>query len=181
MESTTTDGSIIQRSLGDPECFATIFDRHVESMYAYLARRAGRDAADGLVGEVFRVAFETRLRYRTDRPSALPWLYGIASNVLRQYRRTEYRQGRVTNKLATLRPLDIEHPRTGENLQIRDDLAAVMEVVMELPQGDRQTVLLYAWEELTYEQIAEALDIPVGTVRSRLNRARSRIREQLEC
>lgn len=125
------------------------------------------------------MAFETRHRYDLDRPSALPWLYGIASNVLRQARRTDRRQDRAASKLASFRPVDAVPGDTGDDLFRQERLEEVMGVVMALPEADRETVLLYAWEELTYEQVAEALDIPLGTVRSRLSRARARIREQL--
>lgn len=179
MKAPPTDATVIERSLGDSECFAEIFDRHVSSIHSYLARRTGSERADALVGEVFRVAFETRHRYHLDRPSALPWLYGIASNVLRQARRTDRRQDRVASKLASFRPVDAGPDDSSEDLLRRERLDEVIGVVMALPEADRETVLLYAWEELTYEQVAEALAIPLGTVRSRLSRARARIREQL--
>ena len=89
MKITPTDATVVEQSLECSERFAEIFDRHVSSIHGYLARRTGHERADPLVGEVFRVAFETRHRYQLDRPSALPWLYGIASNVLRQARRTQ--------------------------------------------------------------------------------------------
>lgn len=179
MKAPPTDAMVIERSLADSECFAEIFDRHVSPIHGYLARRTGSERADALVGEVFRVAFETRHRYDLDRPSALPWLYGISSNVLRQARRTDRRQDRAATKLASFRPVDAAPSDAIDDLLRQERLNEVIDVVMSLPGADRETVLLYAWEELTYEQVAEALDIPLGTVRSRLSRARTRIREQL--
>lgn len=179
MKAPLTDSMVIERSLDDSECFAEIFDRHVSPIHSYLARRTGTERADALVGEVFRVAFETRHRYDLDRPGALPWLYGIASNVLRQARRTDRRQDRVASKLASVRPVDTVPGDASDDLLRKERLSAVMVALLALPEADRETVLLYAWEELTYEQVAEALDIPLGTVRSRLSRARTRIREQL--
>ncbi len=176
MDNTPTDADVIQRSLDEPECFAAIFDRHVVAIHGYLARRAGLQSADGLVGEVFRVAFEARQRYLADRPEALPWLYGIAANVLRQHRRAEHRQARVRTKLAVLREPD-DDGAVGERLGRREHLEEIIDAVMALPEIDREAMLLYAWEEQTYAEIAEALDVPVGTVRSRLNRARTRVRE----
>lgn len=180
MKITPTDSAVIERSLDESECFAEIFDRHVSSIHGYLARRTGSERADALVGEVFRVAFETRHRYQLQRPDALPWLYGIASNVLRQSRRTERRQDRVATKLATFSRVDADPGDSSEDLLRREHLSEVMGAVMALPDADRETLLLYAWEELTYDEIAETLDVPLGTVRSRLNRARTRIREQLD-
>ena len=174
-----TDAMIIERSMRAPECFGAIFDRHVTEVHGYLSRRTGFDAADGLVGDVFRIAFESRSRYRTDRPSALPWLYGIAANVLRQHRRTQHRRIRLINKL-TVEATD-RNVEEGESARsgARDDVAIVVEVLAELPETEREAVLLYAWEDLSYEEIATAQDVPVGTVRSRLNRARKRIRERI--
>lgn len=179
MAADLTDATIIGRSVRAPECFGVIFDRHVTEVHRYLSRRTGSNTADGLVGDVFRIAFENRSRYGTDRPSALPWLYGIAANVLRQHRRTEHRRLRLVDKLTVA--------ATGRNAQegeaarsrARDDVAIVVEVLAELPEVEREAVLLYAWEDLSYEDIAAAQDVPVGTVRSRLNRARRRIRERI--
>lgn len=179
MGSDQTDAMIIGRSVRAPECFGAIFDRHVTEVHGYLSRRTGSGTADGLVGDVFRIAFENRSRYRTDRPSALPWLYGIAANVLRQHRRTEHRQLRLVDRLtveATAR--NVEEGESARS-RARDDVAIVVEVLAELPEAEREAVLLYAWEDLSYEEIATTQDVPLGTVRSRLNRARRRIRERI--
>lgn len=180
MRTTPTDAEIVAHSRADPEMFAAIFERHVIPIHAYLVRRAGRDAADDLVSEVFRVAFEVRGRFRQDRASALPWLYGIAANVLRQSWRAEHRQKRVTNRLSSflLPPSDF-HNEPEEVLRRNQNVSLAVRALNTLPPADRETLLLYAWEELTYAEISEALGIPVGTVRSRLNRARSRVREHL--
>ena len=177
MASDQTDATIIERSVHAPEAFGAIFDRHVTAIHGYLSRRTGSDAADGLVGDVFRVAFENRSRYQSDRSSALPWLYGIAANVLRQHRRTEYRRFRLIDKL-TAEPGDPNGEDESARLQARDEVAKVVQVLGALPDAEREAVLLYAWEDLSYEDIATAQDVPVGTVRSRLNRARARIRER---
>jgi RNA polymerase sigma-70 factor (ECF subfamily) len=68
---------------------------------------------------------------------------------------------------------------TEERLDARSDRARLLEALASLPQGDRDVVVLVAWEDLSYDEVAAALDIPVGTVRSRLNRARRRLRELL--
>lgn len=174
-----TDAAIIEGSACAPEMFGVIFDRHFTEIHGYLSRRAGSDVADGLVGEVFRIAFESRSRYRTDRSCALPWLYGIAANVLRQSWRGEQRRLRLVDKLtseATARSIDDESARA----RAREEVAMVVDALADLPEAEREAVLLYAWEDLTYDEIAAAQDVPVGTVRSRLNRARKRIRERID-
>ncbi len=179
MDLDETDAMIIERSACAPEVFGAIFDRHFTQIHGYLSRRAGSDVADDLAGEVFRIAFESRSRYRTDRPCALPWLYGIAANVLSQSRRGEQRSRRLVDKLAseaTARSTEDESTRT----RTREDVAAVIEALAYLPEAEREAVLLYAWEGLSYDEIATAQEVPVGTVRSRLNRARERIRERID-
>lgn len=175
-----TDATIIERSVCASEVFGTVFDRHFTEIHGYLSRRAGSDIAGELVGDVFRIAFENRSRYRTDRPCALPWLYGIAANVLRQSRRGEQRRLRLVDKLtteaATRNTVEDEPARS----RAREEVAMVVDALANLPEAERETVLLYAWEDLSYDEIATAQDVPVGTVRSRLNRARKRIRERID-
>ena len=89
------DGTVIALSLADGNEFAAIFDRHAAAVHRYLARRIGRTIADDLTGETFLVAFRQRRRYDAAKPDALPWLYGIATNILHRHRRTELRQYRA--------------------------------------------------------------------------------------
>ena len=179
MDLDRTDATIIEGSVRVPEVFGAIFDRHFTEIHGYLARRAGSDAADGLAGEVFRVAFENRAGYRTDRPCALPWLYGIAANVLRQSRRGAQRSLRLVDKLtieARVRSVEYESTRA----RARDEVAVIADALADLPEVEREAVLLFAWEDLSYDEIATVQDVPVGTVRSRLNRARKRLRERID-
>jgi RNA polymerase sigma factor (sigma-70 family) len=178
MGSVPTDALIIEQSVREPEVFRAVFDRHVDAVHGYLARRAGGDVADTLVGDVFRIAFEGRSRYQLDRECALPWLYGIAANVLRQHRRGERRKERLLTKLASAAPLDWDRDAT-DGVDARAHLAEVLAALDEVPEAEREAVLLYAWEDLSYEEVAAAQEVPVGTVRSRLNRARRRIRERI--
>lgn len=174
-----TDATIIERSVCAPETFGAIFDRHFTEIHGYLSRRARSDIADGLVGDVFRVAFENRSRYRTDRPCALPWLYGIAANVLRQSQRGEQRRLRLVDKLTSEAAATTTEDESTRS-RARAEVAMVVDALADLPEPERDAVLLYAWEGLSYDEIATAQDVPAGTVRSRLNRARKRIRERID-
>ena len=171
-----SDAQVIARSLVDGAAFATIFDRHAGVVFRFLVRRVGRDPADEMLGETFRIAFERRSTYDTSRPNARPWLYGIATNLLARHRRTEARRLKATALLA------MAHA-TADTDGVEDAIDAVnrwprvVDAVAALPNGERDVLMLYAWEELPYEEIAAALDIPIGTVRSRLNRARHRLQE----
>jgi RNA polymerase sigma-70 factor (ECF subfamily) len=183
-EAEPSDAEVIAASRDDPAAFAMVFDRHAAVLLRFLVRRVGPDAADGLVGESFRIAFERRAAYDCTRPSARPWLYGIATNVLAKHRRAEAR------RLAALARLPLRPGGEAPAVALDDQVVAqvdarelwprVAATIAALPPGERDALLLYAWEDLGYEDIAAALGIPVGTVRSRLNRARRRLREVRE-
>jgi RNA polymerase sigma-70 factor (ECF subfamily) len=176
-----TDGEVIARSLRAPEHFAVVFDRHHEAVHAYAARRAGPDAADDLLGEVFLAAFTHRKRFDASVGSALPWLYGIAGNVLKRRWRSLASTERLTRSAAGQLATTSDSHEDG--VAARLDGAAHWLVVRtqldELAAGDREALLLYAWEELSYAEVAMAMDLPVGTVRSRIHRARARLRDAL--
>ena len=169
-----SDAELLARAATEPELFGVVFDRHFATIHRYLERRIGRDGADDLSGEVFRIAFEQRKRFRPVHESALPWLYGLATNLMLKRWRGERREARAMARLETA-------SQNGSGADGADDRIAaaaargrLLDALAELPAGDRDVVVLIAWEELTYEEVAIALDIPVGTVRSRLNRARQR-------
>ena len=173
------DGRAIRRSLQDPTEFAVIFDRHFATIHRYLARRTGADTADDLAAEVFTVAFARRASYDTDRALALPWLYGIAGNLLRADRRRRQRFDELHVLVAArsaVGPEELED-RVVTALDAHRQVRSLRHRLAGLSADDLTTLTLYAWEDLTYEEIAEALEIPVGTVRSRLHRVRRRLRE----
>jgi DNA-directed RNA polymerase specialized sigma24 family protein len=91
METARSDAEILARASKQPELFGIVFDRHFATVHRYLERRVGRDGADELSGDVFRIAFEQRERFRPLHDSALPWLYGLASNLLLKHWRRERR------------------------------------------------------------------------------------------
>lgn len=175
------DSAVVAASLSDPAEFGILFDRHGAALLRFLARRVDPSEADGLLGEVFRIAFEKRAGFQQDRPSARPWLYGIATNVVAKHYRSEARRLRATTRLAARRTLAeealAEDPaeRAVPATDARARWDRVVADIAALPDPERQALLLFAWEELSYEEIADALGIPVGTVRSRLNRARARL------
>lgn len=172
------DFAVIAASIDDPEHFGIIFDRYATVLFRYLVRRVGVDQADPLLGEVFRVAFERRSTYDCERTDALPWLYGIATNLLAHHRRGEARRVRAIGRLlAAQLPLDDPSEVVVSAVDARVVWPQVAQAVTVLPAAERDALLLFVWEELSYEEIADALGIPVGTVRSRLNRARLRLRE----
>jgi RNA polymerase sigma factor (sigma-70 family) len=174
------DAAIVHASLRDPDQFAAIFDRHAPHVHRYLARRLGREAADDLVAETFLIAFGKRKRYDQNRADARPWLYGIATNLISQHRRDEARQLRLRNAIGPDPDVASHAERVVAQVAAQAMGQLLGTALAELSTGDRDVLLLVAWEGLTYDQVATALDIPVGTVRSRLNRARKLVRDVLE-
>jgi RNA polymerase sigma-70 factor (ECF subfamily) len=176
--SPPSDAEVIGRSLDEPEAFGLIYDRHAATVLRFLGRRVGAGLAEGLVGELFRIAFERRKTFDAARESALPWLYGIGSNLLLKHRRGEARRLRASARMAAAREAG-DGRASAAGLEARLLFPRVAAAIEALPDGEREALLLVAWEDLSYRSVAEALDLPVGTVRSRLNRARVHLRELL--
>jgi RNA polymerase sigma-70 factor (ECF subfamily) len=155
--------------------FEVIFDRHFDAVFRYLRRRVGRQRAEELAAETFAQALASRRRFDPRYPDARPWLFGIAVNLLRHEYRSEERKLRAYAK-SGVDPLAVEEPSL-DRLDAEAAWPRVAAALVELSPIEREVLLLYAWAELGYGEIALALEIPVGTVRSRLNRARRRLTE----
>jgi RNA polymerase sigma factor (sigma-70 family) len=169
------DGALIERSLrGRPDAFVEVVRRHEVAVHGFLARRAGRQIADDLLGEVWLRAFAARGGYDPAHQDARPWLFGIARNVLRAHWRTRR---------------DAGHPAAAGAVDPWDDVVdrldsasraqGVISAVRALPAAERDVLLLVAWEQLTPAEAAAVLGIPQGTARSRLHRARAALRPVL--
>jgi RNA polymerase sigma factor (sigma-70 family) len=176
----SSDAHLIERSATSPEDFALIFDRHAASIHGYLRRRIGVPAADDLLAETFLIAFERRARYDLAIADARPWLFGIATNLLRRFARAEARAYRALARTGVDQVVTSIEDEVAERVDADAARRALAAALARLSRGDRDTILLYAWAELSYEQIAEALGIPAGTVRSRLHRARRQLRAALD-
>jgi RNA polymerase sigma-70 factor, ECF subfamily len=174
------DGAAIARSLRDPEAFAEVFDRHYVFVHRYIARRAGRDLADDLASQTFTIAFSHRGRYRDDLGTARPWLLGIATNLLRAAHRGDHRVASIVERLgseAVLSPFGSAGPDASADL---NDDSRLTDALAQLDPGQRDALLLHALGDLSYAEIAAAMDIPIGTVRSRISRACAALRAELE-
>ena len=175
-ERVANDADVVAGSLEQPELFARLYDRYAPDIHRYAARRLGETAADDITADTFLTAFRIRARYDRTRPSARPWLYGIAANLIGKQRRAEVRAlkalARTGHDPVAASWVEDTESRVAAQGPLAGALAA-------LPAGDRHVLLLVAWADLTYQEVAEALDLPVGTVRSRLNRARRKVRTAL--
>jgi RNA polymerase sigma factor (sigma-70 family) len=178
------DASVILCSRHEPEAFSALFTRHAPTIQRYVTRRLGPDAADDVVAETFLLAFRQRGSYDLARADALPWLYGIATNLIGRLRRDEVRLYRalartgadfVTAPFATAPFTDQVDSAVTAGMATRRLAAALA----RLPAAYRDPLLLVAWGDLSYEETAVALGVPKGTVRSRISRARARLRRML--
>lgn len=163
---------------GDAPSFAELFLRHAGAVYNFCFRRtADWSVAEDLTSAVFLEAWRRRGNVRMIGDTALPWLYGVAANLLRNHRRGDRRLQAMLRRLSP--PADI--PDFGDDVAERLDdemrMTALLALVEALPELDQDVFALSVWQGLSYEETATALNVPVGTVRSRLSRARRRIRE----
>jgi RNA polymerase sigma factor (sigma-70 family) len=173
------DSEIIERSAHEPEVFGAIFDRHFDAIAGFCIRRVGNTDGEDIAGNVFRWAFENRERFDLAHGDARPWLFGIANNLVREARRSAGRQKLAYDRWTTREVADSTEiaSQVAEAVDAQRDLSIVFAVLNQQPIEDVETLLLYAWEQLTYAEIAEALAVPIGTVRSRIHRVRRHIEE----
>lgn len=177
MEPVPSDVDCVAQSLSEPKAFELIFDRHFRAVHTYLHRRTGRDLADDLAAETFALAFSRRASCLASG-SVLPWLYGIATNLLHRHRRAERRQLLAYSRSGVDAWASYEDDAVarvdGSSLDAR--LASALAAMRP---RERDALLLYALADLSYEEIAFALDVPIGTVRTWLHRARLTAQREL--
>jgi len=168
-----SDAELLRQSVRDSDAFAELYRRHRASVARYVTRRLGADSFEDAAAEVFIRAFRGRAMYVAERDSALPWLLGIANHVIGDHRRSEAR------RLAALARATIDE-RSVPAAEVRAVAPDVVDELRRLPKHERDTLLLVVWGELSYEEAASGLGVPVGTVRSRIARARTRLARALE-
>jgi len=174
-----TDAVVIAASHERPTAFTAVFDRHYDAVHRYLARRVATDLADDLAADTFAIAFRLRDRYDGAHDDARPWLFGIATNLVRHHRRSEARRLRAYERVQTIESTELDEDRVVGRADAALALPRVARALRRIPDGERDALLLLAWADLSYDEIARALDIPIGTVRSRIHRGRERLRELL--
>jgi RNA polymerase sigma-70 factor (ECF subfamily) len=168
MESLRSDARILGDSVSEPAMFSSLYERHLGAVARYVARRAGPELSEDLTAEVFVRAFRGRAVFRDDHGSALPWLLGIANHLIADHRRAERRRLEMLQRLATTWPVSSETSVGALAPELVGEL-------LRLPAADRDTLLLVVWGELSYAEAAAALSVPIGTIRSRIARARQRL------
>ena len=159
---------------GDADALAALFDDYGDRIYNHWFPATGDWAeAEDATSTVFLEVWRHRHRVVLHDDSVLPWLYGVATNVCRNLTRSRRRRLRALSAL----PRPGAEPDHAERVSDRSTarMQAVLVAIDALPPHEREVLGLVAWSGLTYEQAAAALDVPVGTVRSRLSRARARL------
>ncbi|MGI5205330.1 RNA polymerase sigma factor [Spirillospora sp. CA-108201] len=171
--------AVLRMSLHDPERFGEIFDAYFAEIHGYAARRLGPDAGSDAAAQTFLEAFRARERYDASRAAVRTWLYGIATNVVGRHRRGEVRGLRARARLGPAEDEGGHADRVDARVSAQGLRGALAGALAGLPAGERDVLLLVALADLTHEEVAAALDIPYGTVGSRLSRARKRVRASL--
>lgn len=164
---------------GEPRAFEQLFDRHANAIFTFCLRRTGdQNAAEDLMSATFLHGWRRRADMQPSTHGPAPWLYGIAANLIRRHLRS---LGRGHAAMARLSGVGAQaEPDPSEDIAARLDgqrlAARTLRALQSLSDADRDLFVLCVWQQLSYEQAAAALGIPVGTVRSRLSRARDRLR-----
>jgi RNA polymerase sigma factor (sigma-70 family) len=175
------DAELWRAAEADPEAFGELYERHAQAVFGFCARRSGDlTLAEDITSVVFLEAWRRRRSVRLSGHSALPWLLGTAHNVVRNQRRSLRRHRAAVLRLSTN---DVSPSGEEEEVIARVDaqrtLSAALSAVERLPQEQQDVVNLVLWSGLSYQDAAQALGVPVGTVRSRVARARAALSTSL--
>lgn len=173
-----SDTDVIRDARKDPSKFGLVFDRHYEAIFRFAARRLGGELAEDVAAETFVIALKKIDAYDTGYSSALPWLYGIARNVMRNHSRSEGRRMRLIAEIGDHEEAD-RAAGPAERIEALDTSAALASGLLSLKDAERDALLLFVWAGLPQREIARLQGVPEGTVRSRIHRARSILREHL--
>ncbi len=174
------DADLLRASLTDAELFSVVYHRHAAVLFSFASRRLGRELAEDVVADAVLAAFRVRHRYDWERRNARPWLLGILVREISDHRRSERSRYRALSRTAVEREgQDGPADRVASQVVAASVRIPLASALPGLARRDRDVLLLVAWADLSYQEVADALQIPLGTVRSRLNRARRQVRAAL--
>jgi RNA polymerase sigma factor (sigma-70 family) len=159
--------------IADSNAVRALYDDHAAGVFAYLARRVGRDLAEDLLAETFRAAIESYATFDATRGNERGWLFGIATNLLRRHWRTERRRLLALERSSSTHAFSIDPLlAAADRIDAAADADRLLHAIVELPDDDRDLLILSGWERLNSSEIGEALGVAPATVRSRLRRIR---------
>lgn len=165
----------------DGQAFGRLFERHATKIYNHCFRRtADWSLAEDLTSVVFLEAWRRRRQVTLVGDSILPWLLGVANNCLRNAHRSRRRYRRLLIKVPPSTNVPSFEAEASERLDDTMTMAHMLDALGRLPRRDQEIISICDWAGLRNEEAADALGIPIGTVKSRLSRARDRLREALE-
>lgn len=174
-----SDATAIAASHSDAEEFGVLYDRYAAQLYRYAHRRVGPELAEDVVADTFLAAFRRRSSYDLTRIDARPWFFGILTREIARRRRSEEARWRALGRAADSDVAEGFADRVAASVTARATRGPLAEALRRLTPGDRDVLLLVAWGDLSYEEVADTLQIKIGTVRSRLHRARRKLRAAL--
>jgi RNA polymerase sigma-70 factor (ECF subfamily) len=177
-----TDQALWRRAAaGEPEAFGLLYERHARAIYNYLFRRCGDwSLAEDLTSVVFLEAYRRRRSVVIAEGKVLPWLYGVATNVVRNQHRSLRRYADALKRVPPPEPVLGIAGEVADRLDAQRRMRAILALLDRLHESDKDVLALCVWSQLSYEEAAAALGVPVGTVRSRLSRARGRLAELVD-
>lgn len=159
---------------------AALFDAHARDLYRYLSARAGPVAAEDIVADTFLAALRSHDSFDAGRGTARAWLFGIASNLLRQHHRSQARHRDALERLAGWATAQGDIPDVDGRLDAAAHARRLVPQLSALSAVDLDILLLHAWAALEPAEIAVALGRPAATIRSRLSRLRRILRAAAE-
>ncbi|QOV47702.1 RNA polymerase sigma factor [Streptomyces chromofuscus] len=166
---------------GDHDAFGELFDAYARSVYNHAFRLTGEWAvAEDVVSLTFLDAWRLREKADPEGGSLRPWLLGIATNVTRNTRRAARRHAAAIARLPRDEPVRDFADEVAGRVDDAAQLALVRTALAELRRAEREVLALCVWAGLDYQAAAQALGVPVGTVRSRLSRARTKLAKHME-
>jgi RNA polymerase sigma-70 factor, ECF subfamily len=178
--SEVDDERLLQRARrGDEEAFSQLFARHQGALFRYAANMCGREAGDDVVQDTFLAVLRQTGRHDPPRGTEIGYLLGIAHHLV-------LKQLALRNDMASNEELDddvvykaVDQPTPLDDLTRTETIAAVRLVVQSLPSAYREVVVLCELQEMNYAAVAQIIQCPIGTVRSRLHRARTLLTPKL--
>jgi len=173
------DAAIIAESLSNPDRFSVLYERHYTVLYGFAYQRLGKELAEDVVAESFMAAFRARKGYDTGRPDARPWLFAIVNQHIARHHRRESAHYKALLRMKHDHGEEALADRVAGIATAQTWRQPLLKALTTLSRKDRDVLLMIAWADLTYAEAAQALSVPLGTIRSRLNRARRKLREAL--
>ncbi|MET9248857.1 RNA polymerase sigma factor [Nonomuraea sp. NPDC003709] len=175
-----TDADLVAGYRRNPELFTAVHDRYFRDIYLYVAGRLDTQVAEDIAAETFLLAFDRRDRFDPEQGGLRPWLFGFATNLVARHRRKEARHYKALARLDPAPVVEGHENRVVASVSAQRMQPQLAMALASLNGGERNVLLLLALGGLSYDEIAQALGISIGTVGSRLSRARAKIHARID-